>query len=105
MVRKKQISNDIREERRRESCSNRNQVGLKTTEQKVAYLCDKVPAATGNYKLLLLLYWQAFDGIDIPADIMNAIIEKGTQPESIGRLKRKKIRRYGNGEESNQSDN
>lgn len=64
---------------------------LKTTEQKVAYLVSQVPATRSNYKLLLLLYWQIFDGIQIPSEIVNAILEKGTEPESLGRLKRKAI--------------
>jgi len=66
-------------------------VELKTTEQRVAYLVQKVPATRTNYKLLLLLYWQVFDGIDIPKEVVNTILEKGTEPESIGRLKRKAI--------------
>lgn len=57
----------------------------------MAYLVSQVPATQSNYKLLLLLYWQVFDGIDIPRDIVNTILEKGTEPESIGRLKRKAI--------------
>ena len=64
---------------------------LKTTEQRVAYLVQKVPATRTNYKLLLLLYWQVFDGVDIPKEIVNQILENGTEPESIGRLKRKAI--------------
>ena len=64
---------------------------LNTTEQKVAYLIQKVPVTSKNYKLLLLLYWQVFDKINIPSEIMNDILEKGTEPESIGRLKRKAI--------------
>lgn len=64
---------------------------LKTTEQKVAYLLDEVPAARMNYKLLLLLYWQVFDNIEIPQTIVNAILADGTEPESISRLKRKAL--------------
>jgi hypothetical protein len=66
-------------------------VELKTTEQRVAYLIKKVPATRINYKLLLLLYWQVFDEIDIPKEVINTILEKGTEPESISRLKRKAI--------------
>ena len=64
---------------------------LKTAEQRVAYLVQKVPATRNNYKLLLLLYWQVFDGVDIPKEVVNAILDKGTEPESIGRLKRKAV--------------
>jgi hypothetical protein len=66
-------------------------VELKTTEQRVAYLVQQVPATQSNYKLLLLLYWQVFDGVTIPREVVNDILEKGTEPESIGRLKRKAI--------------
>lgn len=64
---------------------------LKTTYDRVSWLVNNVPAARSNYKLLLLLYWQVFDEIDIPKDIVNEIAEKGTEPESINRLKRKAL--------------
>jgi hypothetical protein len=64
---------------------------LKTKEERVAYLIKQVPAARKNYKLLLLLYWQVFDGIDIPEKVVNDILAKGTEPESISRLKRKAL--------------
>lgn len=57
----------------------------------MAYLIQQVPATQSNYKLLLLLYWQVFDGIEIPPEVVNNILGNGTEPESIGRLKRKAI--------------
>jgi hypothetical protein len=50
----------------------------------------------------LLLYWQVFDGIDIPRELINEILENGTEPESIGRLKRKAITINTNPEEIRQ---
>lgn len=64
---------------------------LKTTYDKVSWLVNNVPASRSNYKLLLLLYWQVFDEIDIPKEVVNEIAERGTEPESIGRLKRKAL--------------
>jgi hypothetical protein len=61
---------------------------LKTVYQKVAYLIDNVPQAADNYKLLILLYWQVFDNIDIPRRVIKEIAERGTEPESINREKR-----------------
>ena len=62
---------------------------LKTAYQRVAWLLEKVPATQANYKLLMLLYWQVFNGIDIPKHTIQEIIEKGTEPETINRAKRK----------------
>ena len=65
--------------------------GLNTSYQRVAWIVDHVPAARTNYKLLMLIYWQIFDEINIPDKIMNQIIEEGTEPETISRAKRKVI--------------
>lgn len=65
--------------------------GLKNSYQRVAWIVDHVPAARTNYKLLMLIYWQLFDNIDIPDEMMNKIIEEGTEPETISRAKRKVI--------------
>lgn len=59
-----------------------------TSISSVKYILDRVPEANGSYILLVLLYWKLFDGIDIPLPLMRDIIEKGTAPESITRLKR-----------------
>lgn len=64
---------------------------LRTSYQRVAWILEHIPAAQSNYKLLMLLYWQIFDGIDIPKEVVNQIIEKATEPETINRAKRKVI--------------
>lgn len=64
---------------------------LKNSYQRVAALIDRVPAARDNYKLLILLYWQIFDEIEIPQKVLEEIAEKGTEPETINRAKRKVI--------------
>jgi hypothetical protein len=62
---------------------------LSTTGQKVAYLINQVPASKSNYKLLLLLYWQIFDGVEIPSEVVNSILENATEPETVARSKRR----------------
>ncbi|MDK2600586.1 hypothetical protein QO179_24135 [Bacillus stercoris] len=56
---------------------------------KVAFLLDNIPQARDNYLYLLLSYWQIFDDIDIPEEVVSQIVEKATQPETIGRSRRK----------------
>jgi hypothetical protein len=65
--------------------------GLKTVYDKVAWLMTHVPATRDDYILLILLYWQTFDGIDIPAETVKQILESATEPETINRVKRKVI--------------
>jgi hypothetical protein len=48
-----------------------------------------IPQARYNYLYLLLSYWQLFDGIEIPDDVVKQIVEHGTQPETISRSRRK----------------
>lgn len=62
---------------------------LDKSEQKVAFLMDKVPYAHQNYLALILSYWQIFDGVEIPPEVFSQIVEKGTQPETITRSRRK----------------
>ena len=62
---------------------------LKTSDQRVAWLLDKVPEVRSNYSLLLLLYWSVFDGIDIPKKMMQGILSDGTKPETISRGRRR----------------
>lgn len=64
-------------------------VKLNGSMEKVAYLMDNIPQTRFNYLYLLLCYWQVFDGIDIPEEVMNQIIENGSQPETISRSRRK----------------
>jgi len=53
----------------------------------VAYILKRVPAAAENSNLLFLLYWQLFDKINIPPELMKKM-EKATSPETIARYKR-----------------
>lgn len=62
---------------------------LNNIYEKVTWLVQNVPETKTNFKLLILLYWQMFDEIDIPAHLITDIMEKGSEPESISRLKRK----------------
>jgi len=62
---------------------------LDTAREKVAYLMDNIPQARFNYLHLLLVYWQVFDEIDLPDHVVQQIVEKATQPETIGRARRK----------------
>lgn len=62
---------------------------FKTSDQKVAYLMNIVPQARDNYLLLILMYWQIFDDIEIPEEVVKNIAERATQPETITRSRRK----------------
>lgn len=61
------------------------------SQNKVAYLMDKIPQTRNNYLYLLVTYWQVFDGIDIPEEVLQQIVEKGSQPETVSRSRRKVI--------------
>lgn len=60
---------------------------------RVAYILDNVPATRTNYLLLLLTYWQVFDGINIPQEIVRQIAGRATQPETVNRSRRKVLER------------
>jgi hypothetical protein len=62
---------------------------LDCTFDKVAFIMDKIPPARHDYLYLLISYWQVFDGIEIPDDLVKQIVERGTQPETISRSRRK----------------
>lgn len=62
---------------------------LDTSREKVAFIMDNIPQTRHNYLLLLLSYWQLFDGIDIPDELVQQIAAQATQPETISRSKRK----------------
>jgi len=49
----------------------------------VEWITQRVPEAGENPKLLTLIYWQLVDGIQLPASVMQEILEKGTSPVSI----------------------
>ena len=61
---------------------------IKGKSNRIRYLLATYPE-TMDYKFLLLYYWMIFDGIDIPKDVMKNIIEKGAEPNSISRLRRR----------------
>jgi hypothetical protein len=65
------------------------ELNLDTSRERVAFIMDNIPQARYNYLLLLLSYWQLFDGIDIPEDVVKQIVDNGTQPETIARSRRK----------------
>jgi hypothetical protein len=62
---------------------------LDASRERVAFIMDNIPQTRYNYLHLLLSYWQLFDGIDIPDDVVKQIVERGTQPETIARSRRK----------------
>lgn len=67
------------------------ELNLETSRERVAFIMDNIPQARQNYLLLLLSYWQLFDGIDLPDELIKQLSEKATQPETIARSRRKAI--------------
>lgn len=67
------------------------EIDLSTTEKRVAYILEHVPATRSNYLLLILTYWQVFDGINIPPELAQQIAGVATQPETVNRSRRKVI--------------
>jgi hypothetical protein len=59
------------------------------TEEKVSLILDKFPAAADDDRLLILLLWKIYDGLEIPTELIKEILLHGTMPESITRAKRK----------------
>ena len=49
----------------------------------VEWITKRVPEASEDPRLLTLIYWQLADGIQIPASVMQEILEKGTSPVTI----------------------
>lgn len=45
-------------------------------------------------RLLILMMWKVFDGLDIPTELIKDVVMKGTMPESITRAKRKYKSKY-----------
>jgi hypothetical protein len=62
-----------------------------SAEEKINYILENVPKAKKNSKLLILVYWQLFDNIDIPETVIKDILEHGTVPETITRSLRKTV--------------
>lgn len=72
---------------------------LDTNEKRVAYLMNNIPAARHSNLYLILSYWQIFNDIDIPEELLQELAGTATQPETITRARRKvleqhRIRRY-----------
>ena len=72
---------------------------LDTNEKRVAYLMNNIPAARHSNLYLILSYWQIFNDIDIPEELLQELAGSATQPETITRARRKvleqhRIRRY-----------
>lgn len=64
---------------------------LDGVREQVAFLMDNIPQTRNDYLYLLLSYWQVFDDIQIPEQVVKEIIQKATQPETISRSRRKVI--------------
>lgn len=60
-------------------------------KERVAFIMDEVPETRYNYLYLIVSYWQLFDGIDIPQETIQQIINQGTQPETIARSRRRAL--------------
>ena len=67
------------------------ELNLDTSREKVAFILDNIPQTRHNYLLLLLSYWQLFDGIDIPESLVKQIAGQATQPETVARSRRKAV--------------
>lgn len=85
---------------------------LTTRRGQVRYLLDSVEGLNDlddpRRKLLLtLMYWKVFDNINIPAEVLQEILSKGTNPETITREARRVNmgKRQLEGEQQNASDN
>lgn len=70
---------------------------------RLKYLAESVDgiATDSNRGRLLatLLYWKVFEGVDIPDDLMRQIMEKGSSPDSIGRVTRMVLEDIKSGED------
>lgn len=64
---------------------------LNCSLRRTAFLMDNIPEARQDYLYLILSYWQVFDGINIPEDVVKEIVAKATQPETISRSRRKAL--------------
>lgn len=65
-------------------------VSKMNTTDKVRFILEHVPETNGerNNKLLVLIYWQLFDNIDFPPELLVQLKEEATPPETISRVKR-----------------
>jgi hypothetical protein len=60
---------------------------------RVSWLIESFPESASDDRLLLIAYWQIFDGIEIPKNVAQAIAKSGTMPDTLTRLKRMNIKR------------
>lgn len=66
-----------------------NEYNLNGSIRKTAFLMDKIPPTRTNSIAMTLMYWKIFDGIEIPENLIQEMIEKATAPETILRAQRK----------------
>jgi hypothetical protein len=59
---------------------------------RVNQLIKSFPEAANDDRLLLIAYWQVFDGIEIPSEVSLAIAGSATMPDTITRLKRMNLK-------------
>jgi len=62
---------------------------LQNTETCIRYILAHYPEARNNDKLLMLLYWELVDKIQIPKEFRQAFLYKATHPETIRRMRQK----------------
>jgi len=68
---------------------------LSRVETGIRYILAHYPEARNNDKLLMLLFWEIFDKIQIPKEFRQAFLYRATPPETIRRA-RQKIQSAGN---------
>lgn len=59
-----------------------------TKKDAVRRIIEAFPRAAQDNRLLVLMCWSIIDGIDIPTETIEAILERGSSPESLTRLAR-----------------
>jgi hypothetical protein len=62
---------------------------LSNTEMAIRYILAHYPEARNNDKLLMLLYWELADKINIPKEFRQAFLYRATPPETIRRMRQK----------------
>lgn len=67
-------------------------MNLDSKKARVRYLAESVEDIPKDpdrgRMLMILLYWKVFDGVDIPDSLMKQLMQKATNPETLGRLAR-----------------
>jgi hypothetical protein len=62
---------------------------LSRVETGIRYILAHYPEARNNDKLLMLLFWEIFDKINIPKEFRQAFLYRATPPETIRRARQK----------------